>query len=104
MAKANDNAKAYIIKKILGLFGEDAFEYDKKVYINHMEGGENIQVALSFTCPKTQLEFGSATHNGGIDFAAMDKINKISIPEPATEITQEEMDNVNRLLDLVKNF
>lgn len=104
MAKANDNVKAYIMKKILELFGDNAFEYDKKIYVNKMEGGENIQVAISFTCPKTQLEFGTATRDGGIDFDALEKINKINVPEPASEITEEELDNVKKLLDIVKSF
>lgn len=104
MAKTNDLAKTYIMQKILEVFGEDAFEYDKKIYINHMESGENVQVALSFTCPKTKIEFGTATKDGGIDFDELDRINKLKAPQPATEISQDEIDNVKKLLDIVKNF
>lgn len=61
MAIRGAAAKDYVTKKIQETFGPDFLGIvDKKLYINVKENGENLQVAISLTCPKENLEFDSA--------------------------------------------
>lgn len=55
MAKGAE-AKAGVIQKIASAFGSDFIgEFDKKVYVWSIEGGERMQVALALTCPKVPV-------------------------------------------------
>lgn len=58
MAIRGTVAKEYVTKKIQETFGPDFLGIvDKKLYISVKENGENLQVAISLTCPKENLEF-----------------------------------------------
>lgn len=54
-------AKDIVTKKIQEAFGADfAGINDKKVYVWADDGGEKVQIAISMTCPKTNIDFGNA--------------------------------------------
>lgn len=60
MAIRGTEAKNYVTKKIQEAFGPSFLGIvDKKLYISVKENGENLQVAISLTCPKENLEFAA---------------------------------------------
>lgn len=108
MARGNE-AKDFVMKKIIECFGQDqAFIYDKKLYITTKEDGVPIQVCLTLTCPKTLVSPSGATtapteppksaFSSGFDFESMG----LTAPEPEpfkpAAITQEERNTVNDLM------
>lgn len=106
MAKGNI-AKQEVINKIIAAFGDDyVTTIDGKVYVWAKENGEKLQIALSLTCPKNlvgetkptkvsmaAMDFGGS---GGWDFEAMD--NTTTVPQKSTEISQQEIDNLEVLM------
>lgn len=75
---------------------------DKKLYVLADDGGQKVQIAITLTCPKVEVEVGAAApvlQNGGWDFdtAAQPTIAIANNPEPA-EITPEEEANIQALL------
>lgn len=96
MAKGQE-AKDNLIKKILnGTAGSDYIgEYDKKHYFWSSEKGEQIQVAISLTCPKNQVSVVN-TDSDEIDFENIQAQPTTFTP---AEITQEEKDKVKELMD-----
>lgn len=107
MAKGNF-AKEEVMKKIIECFGQDqAFVYDKKLYITTKEDGAPIQVCLTLTCPKTLVSPSGAAalaeppksaFGGGFDFESMG----LTAAEPESfkpaQITPAERDTVNDLM------
>lgn len=98
MARGNI-AKEAVIATLKEAFGSKFLgEKDKKYYVT-ADDGENgfVQIAISLTCPKVEIEFaetpsseveqGNGTHSTA------------SAPEPV-EFTQEEQDNINRLMEM----
>ena len=55
MAARGAESKAKIIEKILTTF-ENSFQYDKEVRIPMYENGELIQIKLTLTAAKTNVE------------------------------------------------
>ena len=86
-----------LIKKILnGTAGSDYIgEYDKKHYFWSSEKGEQMQVAISLTCPKNQVSVVN-TDSDEIDFENIQAQPTTFTP---AEITQEEKDKVKELMD-----
>ena len=107
MAKGNF-AKEEVMKKIIECFGQDqAFIYDKKLYITTKEDGAPIQVCLTLTCPKTLVSPSGAAapteppksaFGGGFDFESMGATTAEPEPFKPAEITQAERDNVRELM------
>jgi hypothetical protein len=99
MAKGNI-AKQVVIDKIRAAFGADFIgEYDKKIYVWAKENGENIQIAISLTCPKVPVEVTSAPVTG--DFNFEDDTPSVVVAAGAyqpAEITDEERARVNDLM------
>jgi hypothetical protein len=96
-----------VIQKIIEAFGEDyVATIDGKVYVWAKENGEKLQIALSLTCPKTMVNADGAVQvsaaaldfggSGGWDFEAMDQ--KTTVPTKSTEISQQELDNIEALM------
>ena len=59
MAKRGEGAKNNVVKKIQEAFGEDFIGIrDKKIYVNAIDspGNEKLQIAITFTLPKTVVE------------------------------------------------
>ena len=108
MAARGTEAKEIITKKIIECFGQDkAFVHDKKLYITTKENGEDVQICLAMTCPKTivspsgetaPVEPPKSAFSGGFDFESMG----LSTPEPVAfkpaEITNSEREQVADLM------
>ena len=108
MARGNA-AKNEIMQKIIECLGQNqAFIYDKKLYINTKEDGEPIQVCLSLTCPKmmispnggteTPIEPPKSAFSGGIDFESRGMAQPEPEPFKPVEITDTERENIRELM------
>lgn len=92
--------KVNVIKKIKEAFGADFIgEYDKKIYVWTQENGERIQIALSLTCPKVQVDIVDSPITGDFNFEddAPSAVVAAGAFQPA-EITDEERARVNDLM------
>lgn len=97
-------AKEQVAAMIAAAF-EDKFigEFDKKLYVWAEENGEQVQIAISLTCPKTPVAAkpASATvatdDNGDWDFSDDAKPAAQAAPVAAT-ITDEERTKVAELM------
>ena len=93
MAKGSVS-KEQITAKILETF-PGAFKYDKELRIPMMEDGCEIQIKVTLTCAKTNVERGGDTALPG------DTVSTV-VPTPApsalTEPTTEEKERVSDLL------
>lgn len=106
MAARGTEAKEQITQKIIECFGQDqAFIYDKKIYINTKENGERIQVALTLTCPKnlvgieaTGSPVPKSAFSGGLDFESMGAAGAVPEPFKPAEITPDEKATVQELM------
>lgn len=93
--------KQQVAEKIKTAFGQDWIgEYDKKYYVWATENGERIQIAISMTCPKVQVEIAAPTTATG-DFNFED--DAPAAPVVATgfapaEITDEERARVVEMM------
>lgn len=93
--------KQQVADKIKAAFGQDWIgEYDKKYYVWATENGERIQIAISMTCPKVQVEIAAPTTATG-DFNFED--DAPAAPVVATgfapaEITDEERARVIEMM------
>jgi hypothetical protein len=91
MAARGTIAKTYVENKIKEAFGADfAGIADKKLYIWANDGGERVQIAISMTCPKANIDFGETpVTNSFVDAPAA----------PVVEMTPEEEKNIQVLLE-----
>lgn len=99
MARGNI-AKQNVIDKIKTAFGSNYIgEYDKKIYVWAQENGEQVQIAISLTCPKVAVEVSNAPVTGDFNFEddAPAVVVAASGFQPA-EITDEERDRVRDLM------
>ena len=75
--------------------------YDKKYYFWASENGEQIQIAISLTCPKNPIAVDKNINLDGGDFDFSDESKSAAIAitsaEPA-EITEEEKKNIADLM------
>ena len=99
-----DAAKIYVENKIKEAFGSNYIGImDKKIYVWGDNEGEKMQIAISLTCPKNQIEvvdtnkLDFSNPNAGLDFENMDAA-KVLAPAAANEITEEEKDNIASLM------
>ena len=107
MAAKGSVLKEQIIQKILETF-PGAFKYDKEVRIPGDEGGEELQIKVTFTCAKVNVEPGEDTAVPGAKTTATatkEKTNSKSESTPIAgstmkleEPTEEEKKNVEDLL------
>ena len=102
MARGNI-AKENVTEVIKKAFGDKFIcEQDKKLYVWSEENGEQIQVAISLTCPKNNVgtsappsRFVSAD-GFGLDFENMPLPGEKAAA--AIDYTQEERDTINKLV------
>lgn len=88
MAKGNI-AKEQVTKTIINAFGDSFVGIsDKKIYVEAIENGEVVQVAISLTCPKTPIEKNSIN--------AVPAVNSTQIPTPV-DISPEDKEKVQQL-------
>jgi hypothetical protein len=93
--------KQNVINKIKEAFGTDFIgEYDKKIYVYTQENGERIQIALSLTSPKVQVEIANTPVIGDFNFEddAPSAVVAAGGFQPA-DITPEERARVNDLME-----
>lgn len=94
-------SKEAIMTKILETF-EGAFKYDKEIRIPMNEEGELVQIKVTLTCAKTNVESGDDTALPGAKVSAVNADNGGLAPATATSImnepTPEEKANVESLL------
>lgn len=89
-------AKANVMKKILSTF-EGAFEYGKEIRIPMLEDGTEVQIKVTLTCAKENVECGADTALPG-EFPT--PVNAAPTPVNTAPIqpTAEEKQNVANLL------
>lgn len=105
MARSSE-AKEWVAKKIIECFGQnEAFLFDKKIYINTKENGEKVQVALTLTCPKVLISPEGAdaappksAFSGGLDFESMGAATVAPEAFKPAEITPDEKETVQALM------
>ena len=106
MAARGTEAKEQVMKKILECFGQnEAFVFDKKIYINTKENGEKVQVALTLTCPKVLISPdgvnaapAKSAFSGGLDFESMGAATATPEAFKPAEITPDEKETVVDLM------
>lgn len=99
-----DKAKEFIMNKVISTLSDNYLgTQDKKYYFNSKENGESKVVCLQITCPKVIPEFAvssTAAPTGDFDWGDKpESASKPIAPQPATEITQEEIDTVAAMLE-----
>lgn len=101
MARGNE-AKEKLINKIIAALGDNYLGmFDKKYYFTMSENGEQVQVAISMTCPKTPVEFAAGVENSGDwDFSdEQPKVSNSAVSNAApAEITEQEKQNIAELM------
>ena len=102
MARGNE-AKEKLMNKIIQMPNVSFIGcYDKKYYFFEEENGEQVQIAISLTCPKNpiQVDTTATTNTGDWDFSDNPKVNTaVAIANAApAEITEEEKANIADLL------
>lgn len=93
MAKGQES-KNIITQKILDTF-EGAFQYEKEIRIPIMENGELVQIKVTLTAAKTNVEQGGENALPGDVPITVKSKNAFSAP---IEATAEEKENVKNLL------
>ena len=93
MAKGQES-KNIITQKILDTF-EGAFQYEKEIRIPIMENGELVQIKITLTAAKTNVEQGGENALPGDAPITVKSENAFSAP---VEATAEEKENVKNLL------
>lgn len=61
MAKVSDCAKEIITNSILETYEGCSKIVDKKIYVNLRIDGEECQIAISLTAPKTPIDIGTSS-------------------------------------------
>ena len=96
-------AKDEVVKKISEDYGSNYIgDFDKKVYVWANDGGEQVQIAISLTCPKNpiQVDASVSLDDGDLDFTDdTPKTSKIAVSAaPPAEISEEEKKNIAELM------
>ena len=96
MAARGAESKAKIIEKILATF-ENSFQYDKEVRIPMYENGELIQIKLTLTAAKTNVE-NEIKSSFPITGDNKNDSNKENITSSPAEPTEEEKQTLEDLM------
>ena len=92
MAAKGSISKEIIVQKILDTF-EGAFKFDKEIRIPMIEDGAEVQIKVTLTCAKTNVESGMDTAIPGTT-AATAVTPKVMDNHGIAEVTEEEKQNV----------
>lgn len=92
MAAKGSISKEIIVQKILDTF-EGAFKFDKEIRIPMIEDGAEVQIKVTLTCAKTNVESGMDTAIPGAT-AATTATPKAIDNHGVAEVTEEEKQNV----------
>ena len=95
------NAKIEVQNILAKAFGDKWIgEFDKKLYVWANDGGEQVQIAISLTCPKNPIEVDTSVDTGGDwDFTDTPKTSAVAVSNASpAEITEEEKANIAELM------
>ena len=94
MAAKGSISKEIIVQKILDTF-DGAFKFDKEIRIPMIEDGAEVQIKVTLTCAKTNVESGMDTAIPGTTAAAAATATpKVMDTHGVAEVTEEEKQNV----------
>lgn len=96
-------AKNSVMEKILETF-DGAFKYDKEIRVPIMENGELVQIKVTLTCAKVNVENGADNAVPGEVVTSKDiprglRSNTPVIDEAAVQPSEQEKKNVATLLE-----
>lgn len=90
MAVRGTASKEKLIQTIIDATGADFLGIvDKKLYIRAFENGEELQLAVSITCPKNLIDFGGSAETAS---------NDANVAAESAEISKEEEETIEQLL------
>jgi hypothetical protein len=96
-------AKDLVEKKIIAAFGADyVCTADKKIYVQALENGEKVQIAISLTCPKVPIVVDNTVQIGDYNFEdpTPNSITTVAASGPVSaEISDEERATVAALME-----
>lgn len=90
-------SKEKITNTILQTFS-NSFTYDKEIRIPMIEDGEQIQIKVTLTAAKTNVEVGDENKIPGSDNNNEINFEELSSNKVAVEVTEQEKNNVATLL------
>ena len=94
MAAKGSISKEIIVQKILDTF-DGAFKFDKEIRIPMIEDGAEVQIKVTLTCAKTNVESGMDTAiPGAITATTATPTPKVIDNHGIAEVTEEEKQNV----------
>ena len=92
MAARGTVAKQEVTEKLKEAFGDNFIgEYEKKIYVWANDGGDRVQIAITLTCPKIQIETGEV-------FADSDSAFPTAASAQSIEFTDQEKKNLEDLM------
>ena len=106
MAARGSASKEVITSKILETF-PNSFVYGKEIRIPIEENGETIQIKVTLTAAKTNVECGGDTILPGEASAKVEKpvatatVSPSSDKQTPTEPTEEEKENLQKLISSI---
>lgn len=92
MAAKGAVAKEAITKQILDTF-KDSFQYEKEIRIPYVENGNLVQIKVTLTCAKENVNAGADKVEPGTG-----SVNVASDTPAIAEMTKEEKQEVNDLI------
>ena len=94
MAAKGSISKEIIVQKILDTF-DGAFKFDKEIRIPMIEDGAEVQIKVTLTCAKTNVERGMDTAiPGATTITTATPTPKVMDTHGVAEVTEEEKQNV----------
>lgn len=92
-------AKQQVENRIRLEFGDDFVGSNgKELFVWGEENGERVQIKIALTCPKTEYNGPDVSSGKPAPKAALDWSDNTT-ETPVTELTQEEKETVNNLLE-----
>lgn len=92
MAARGTVAKQEVTEKLREAFGDNFIgEYEKKIYVWANDGGDRVQIAITLTCPKIQIETGTVSADSDPAFPTAASAQSI-------EFTDQEKKNLEDLM------
>ena len=75
MAARGTVAKQEVTEKLREAFGDNFIgEHEKKIYVWANDGGDRVQIAITLTCPKIQIETGEVSADSDSAFPTVNRI------------------------------
>lgn len=94
MAARGTYAKAEVTKRIAEAFGSQYLgEFDKKLYLSMREGGEEVQIAITLTCPKVLVQTSS---NDVMETGKEEDV--VEVKATSSDFSANERENIERLM------